>query len=90
MGMSTSWSSYLPGKSSGGYTGDGGKYDQAGVVHRGEFVMTKEATQRIGVGNLYAMMRGYAEGGLVGGNKAPMYGLAAEQGAALRSTAPWS
>lgn len=71
------------GKSSGGYTGDGGKYDQAGVVHRGEFVMTKEATQRIGVGNLYAMMRGYAEGGLVGGNKAPMYGLAAEQGGGI-------
>lgn len=83
MGMSTSWSSYLPGKSSGGYTGDGGKYDQAGVVHRGEFVMTKEATQRIGVGNLYAMMRGYADGGLVGGNKAPMYGLAAEQGGGI-------
>lgn len=71
------------GHSSGGYTGDGGKYDQAGVVHRGEFVMTKEATQRIGVGNLYAMMRGYAEGGLVGGNKAPMYGLAAEQGGGI-------
>lgn len=71
------------GKSSGGYTGDGGKYDQAGVVHRGEFVMTKEATQRIGIGNLYAMMRGYADGGLVGGNKAPMYGLAAEQGGGI-------
>jgi len=71
------------GHSSGGYTGDGGKYDQAGVVHRGEFVMTKEATQRIGVGNLYAMMRGYADGGLVGGNKAPMYGLAAEQGGGI-------
>ena len=28
-------------KSSGGYTGDGGKYDAAGVVHRGGFVMTK-------------------------------------------------
>ena len=70
------------GKSGGGYTGDGGKYDQAGVVHRGEFVMTKEATQRIGVGNLYAMMRGYADGGLVG-NKAPMYGLAAEQGGGI-------
>jgi phage-related minor tail protein len=68
---------------SGGYTGDGGKYDQAGVVHRGEFVMTKEATQRIGVGNLYAMMRGYADGGLVGSNKAPMYGLAAEQGGGI-------
>ena len=52
----------------GGYTGDGGKYEPAGVVHKGEFVMTKEATKRIGVGNLYRMMRGYANGGSVGGS----------------------
>lgn len=52
----------------GGYTGDGGKYEPAGVVHKGEFVMTKEATKRIGVGNLYKMMRGYANGGVVGGS----------------------
>lgn len=58
--------------SDGGYTGDGGKYQPAGVVHAGEFVMTKEATSRIGVGNLYRMMRGYADGGLVG--SAPMAG----------------
>ena len=50
----------------GGYTGDGGKHQPAGVVHAGEFVMTKEATSRIGVGNLYRAMRGYADGGLVG------------------------
>ena len=31
----------------------GGKYEPAGIVHRGEFVFTKEATSRIGVGNLY-------------------------------------
>lgn len=52
----------------GGYTGSGGKYEPAGVVHRGEFVFTQEATNRIGVGNLYRMMRGYATGGLVGGS----------------------
>lgn len=51
----------------GGYTGSGGKYEPAGVVHRGEFVFTKEATSRIGVGNLYRMMKGYATGGYVGG-----------------------
>ncbi|EJC4129111.1 phage tail tape measure protein, partial [Escherichia coli] len=38
---------------SGGFTGTGGKYEPAGIVHRGEFVFTKEATSRIGVGNLY-------------------------------------
>ncbi|MEC3934477.1 phage tail tape measure protein [Citrobacter farmeri] len=54
----------------GGFTGSGGKYEPAGVVHRGEFVFTKEATSRIGVGNLYRMMKGYASGGLVGGGSA--------------------
>ncbi|MDV3197427.1 MAG: phage tail tape measure protein [Sweet potato little leaf phytoplasma] len=52
--------------SGGGFTGQGGKYEPAGTVHRGEFVFTKEATQRIGVANLYRQMRGYANGGAVG------------------------
>lgn len=30
----------------GGYTGDGGKYQFAGVVHKGEFVVNKENTAR--------------------------------------------
>jgi TP901 family phage tail tape measure protein len=63
----------------GGYTGDGGKYDPAGTVHRGEFVFDKESTSAIGVRQLYSMMksarggrlarggRGYASGGFVGG-----------------------
>nr|DAU08310.1 MAG TPA: minor tail protein [Caudoviricetes sp.] len=56
------------GFASGGYTGDGAKYEPAGVVHKGEFVFTKEATQRIGARNLYRLMRGYANGGSVGGS----------------------
>lgn len=66
----------VPGFDSGGYTGDGGKYQPKGVVHGGEFVFTKEATNALGVGNLYALMRGaqgYADGGYVG--RAPTYGL---------------
>ena len=63
MGMPTSFSAY----DGGGFTGAGGKYDPAGIVHRGEFVFTKEATDRIGVSNLYSMMKGYASGGVVGG-----------------------
>ncbi|STE55564.1 tail component of prophage [Escherichia coli] len=47
------------------------KYEPAGIVHRGEFVFTKEATSRIGVGNLYRLMRGYATGGYVGGTGSP-------------------
>ncbi len=49
-----------------GIYGDGGQPDLRGIVHRREFVFTKEATSRIGVGNLYRLMRGYAEGGYVG------------------------
>ncbi|CAM7640896.1 Tape measure protein [Citrobacter freundii] len=57
---------------SGGYTGAGGKYEPAGIVHRDEFVFTKEATKRIGVDNLYRLMNNgnlgrYATGGLVAG-----------------------
>lgn len=56
------------GFASGGYTGDGGKYQPAGVVHRGEYVITKEATSRLGVGFLNHLNygRGYANGGSVG------------------------
>lgn len=52
----------------GGYTGDGGKYTPAGVVHRGEYVITKEATSRLGIGFLNHLNygRGYATGGAVG------------------------
>ena len=59
---------YVGGYASGGYTGDGGKYQPAGVVHRGEYVITKEATSRLGVGFLNHLNygRGYANGGSVG------------------------
>lgn len=54
----------------GGYTGPGGKYEPAGVVHRGEYVFPQEAVRRIGVPALDAMsagrLPGYAMGGLVG------------------------
>lgn len=30
----------------GGYTGDGGKMEPAGIVHKGEFVITKEKTKK--------------------------------------------
>lgn len=33
--------------SGGGYTGNGGKYEPAGTVHRGEYVMDKETTSRV-------------------------------------------
>lgn len=42
----------------GGYTGDGGVNDVAGVVHGKEFVFDAAAVSRIGVDNLEAMRRG--------------------------------
>ena len=52
----------------GGYTGNGGRLEPAGVVHRGEFVMSAPAVQRIGLANLEAMHNGATGGG--GGGKA--------------------
>lgn len=60
----------LLGFASGGYTGDGGKLDPAGIVHKCEFVMSKAGTQRIGVSNLDRLhktaLQGYSGGGAVG------------------------
>lgn len=53
----------------GGYTGHGGQFDPAGIVHRGEFVLNAAATRRIGVSNLENMNRGFAMGGYVGGSR---------------------
>ncbi len=54
----------------GGNTGSGGRLEPAGVVHRGEYVLSKPAVSAIGVDNLDALhasaKRGYANGGLVG------------------------
>ena len=56
--------------SEGGYTGDGGKYQPAGVVHKGEYVFDKAAVKAAGgPAALEAMRRnlkGYANGGAVG------------------------
>ncbi len=50
---------------SGGYTGAGGKYEPAGIVHRGEYVINADATKRIGKSRL-DMLNGFANGGYVG------------------------
>lgn len=54
----------------GGYTGAGGKYDLAGFVHRGEYVINADATKRLGRGFL-DRLNGYAEGGYVGADRGP-------------------
>lgn len=67
----------------GGFTGRGGKYEPAGVVHRGEVVLPSEvaasdaAFLRARYGYLPGMadLPGYAGGGLVGARVAGQYGI---------------
>lgn len=46
------------GFASGGYTGLGGKYQPAGIVHKGEYVFDQASTNRIGVSQLEALRNG--------------------------------
>ncbi|BBF07624.1 tape measure protein [Haemophilus influenzae] len=66
----------LVGFDEGGFTGIGGKYTPAGIVHKGEYVITKEATARLGRGfldhlNYGSVRRGFANGGGVGVPRLP-------------------
>ncbi|AUQ90511.1 putative phage tail tape measure protein [Phaeobacter inhibens] len=74
------------GFAAGGYTGHGGKFEPAGVVHRGEYVMSKEATKAIGVPQLEALhnaaKRGFSAGGYAGGRAPLKAGVAGRSGAA--------
>lgn len=70
------------GLSTGGYTGAGGKYEPAGIVHRGEGVLSQENIKALGgplafmklrnnlnsgrKSPLTSMLTGYSSGGLVG------------------------
>lgn len=71
----------------GGYTGPGGKYEEAGIVHRGEHVQPQEVVREPGalgflerirqhgfqntMKSLRAGWRGYAAGGLVAARMVP-------------------
>jgi phage-related minor tail protein len=55
----------------GGYTGPGGKYEPAGIVHKGEGVLSQEDIRALGGPSGFMALRkslrsGYADGGLVG------------------------
>lgn len=53
--------------SEGGFTGPGGKYQPAGIVHKGEVVWSQSDVARAGgVGAVEALRKGYANGGPVG------------------------
>ncbi|WP_416204261.1 phage tail length tape measure family protein [Xanthomonas euvesicatoria] len=68
----------LQGWDTGGYTGPGGKFQPAGVVHKGEGVLSQRDIASIGGPAAFLSMlgairsgRGYAAGGLVGNAVAP-------------------
>lgn len=80
--------------STGGYTGRGGKYEPAGIVHKGEYVVPKSQVNQ-GTGLPYSDAMGglksgsrptgsYAGGGLVGGGSM-MVSLSPQDRALLRS-----
>lgn len=65
----------------GGYTGPGGKYQPAGIVHAGEYVLTQEQVNSLGIDAIEAFAnRGYASGGFVTAADVPR----------PRSTAPYA
>ncbi|WP_151792050.1 transglycosylase SLT domain-containing protein [Acinetobacter soli] len=63
----------ITGFADGGYTGQGGKYEPAGIVHRGEVVFSQADIARLGGVGVVESMRlghkGYADGGIVGDTK---------------------
>ncbi|MGV2130913.1 tape measure protein, partial [Agrobacterium vitis] len=54
----------------GGYTGAGGKYEPAGVVHKGEYVFDADAVRKaggpVGLDAMRKRLKGYSSGGYVG------------------------
>ena len=70
-GRATSSKGSMRAFSSGGYTGPGGKYKPAGIVHAGEVVWSQEDVRRWGGAGVVDAMRrlggaeGYAGGGIV-------------------------
>jgi len=62
------------GFSEGGYTGMGGKYEPAGVVHRGEVVWSQADVNAVGGPNVANAMRPtYADGGIVASGSTAQY-----------------
>ncbi|MBF7694172.1 tape measure protein [Acinetobacter pollinis] len=61
----------IAGFSEGGYTGSGGKYEPAGVVHKGEVVFSQADVARLGgvgaVEGIRKGIKGYSDGGVIGG-----------------------
>lgn len=76
--------------STGGYTGDGGKYEVAGLVHRGEGVLSQEDMAQLGGRDGFERfrraLRGYANGGVVGMPSTAVPAVAQQGGSAVPVT----
>ena len=78
----------ITGFSEGGYTGAGGKYEAAGIVHRGEYVVPKsEVNQTTKLPYFMEQQRSFAQGGYVGSasSSTMMVMLSPEDRALLRN-----
>jgi len=77
--LSKIFSAMSGGYSEGGYTGYGGVYEPAGVVHKGEVVWSQRDVARAGGPAVVEAMRlgvkGYASGGVVGGDSVSLRSL---------------
>ena len=75
IGILADFGGFLSGFSGGGYTGEGGKYEVAGPVHRGEWVVPQEVVKRPGMLSFLNQLTygsGYANGGLAGAPSGPL------------------
>ncbi len=75
----------IPGWDDGGWTGPGGKYDVAGLVHKDEGVLSKEDMAALGGPSAFhalrrALRRGYAGGGIGGQPSGPAPALPIRSG----------
>jgi hypothetical protein len=65
------------GYDSGGYTGDGGRYQPAGIVHKGEYVFDQDTVKAAGgpgvLESLRHKLRGYSSGSYVGALPTPVH-----------------
>lgn len=80
------------GYSEGGYTGAGGKYEPAGIVHKGEVVWSQRDVALAGGANYVNAMRptfkGYADGGIVTSNLTKEVNASVIQANAIKDLPP--
>ena len=82
----------IAGFADGGYTGHGGKYTPAGIVHKGEGVLTQEEIAALGgPSGFYALRQsiknGFADGGLVS-DSIPAFNVEAPKLSGISSQGP--